>query len=104
MQLGVRDGLRLLSRVNIRPGNLLADMPLVRFAFYDDGRVDCMPVLDKPGIVQQPKHLQFDRWWNEVILADGPRGFSVSRRQLVVSLRLGRRSTMSILTSQMPLM
>lgn len=83
-QLGLRASLRLPSRANIIPGNLVADTPLVVFQISSRGP-ECLPLLNKP-MGAEAKLLQFQRWWDQTILREGDR-FSVSRRNLVFSLR-----------------
>jgi hypothetical protein len=85
-QLGLRGGLRLSSKVNIRPGNLLADMPLVVFRISQQGP-QCLPILDGGPLDGQSQQLQFGKWWEQTILAHSHRGLALSRRDLVFSMR-----------------
>jgi hypothetical protein len=84
-QLGLRGSLRFPSRVNIRAGNLLADTPLVFYRVTGDGSHACLPILGE-RVGDDPQMLQFSRWWDQVILADGPT-FQLTRKGMVFSLR-----------------
>lgn len=84
-QLNLRSGLRIPSRVDIKPGNFLPDTPLVFYRAKADGTSSCEPILgDRVG--DRTEQLQFPRWWDQIVLADGSR-FQVSRKSLVFSLR-----------------
>ncbi len=83
-QLGVKGKMRFVaSAPPASPENIARSTMLVWLRIQGDGTAEFVPILDNSP--HPLRSLQFDQWWTEIVMQDGP--FRLSRKNLVFALR-----------------